>query len=91
MRRALNELIRDLKVASVWPGTDENRARLRPIGNNPTGQLEKALEPDIVYKLVRGYSAQLGLEIGARERRRPPLIGLVTRPTSPRCRNGSAR
>ena len=38
----------------------------RPIRNNRTGELEKALDPDIVYRLVRGYSAQLGFEIGAR-------------------------
>jgi integrase/recombinase XerD len=25
----------------------------------------KALDPDMVYRLVRGYSAQLGFEIGA--------------------------
>ena len=36
-----------------------------PHCNNRTGQLEKALDPDMVYELVRGYSADLGFEIGA--------------------------
>jgi integrase/recombinase XerD len=46
-------------------GEDEGGALFRPIRNNRTGQLEKALTPDGVYKLVREYSADLGFEIGA--------------------------
>ena len=46
-------------------GEDENGALFRPIRNNRTGRLEKALTPDMVYRLVREYSAALGFEIGA--------------------------
>ena len=46
-------------------GTDENGALFRPIRNNRTGQLDDAITPDGIYKLVRAYSAQLGFEIGA--------------------------
>jgi site-specific recombinase XerD len=44
---------------------DENGPLFRPVKNNLTGTLEKALTPDGVYRLVRGYSAKLGFEIGA--------------------------
>jgi len=41
-------------------------ARLfRPVKNNRTGRLEKAISPDAIYKIVRRYSADLGFEIGA--------------------------
>ena len=46
-------------------GTDEAGALFRPIRNNRTGQLDDAITPDGIYKLVRVYSAQLGFEIGA--------------------------
>jgi integrase/recombinase XerD len=46
-------------------GPDENGALFRPVRNNRTGQLERAITADGVYRLVRGYSAQLGFEIGA--------------------------
>jgi integrase/recombinase XerD len=46
-------------------GTDENGALFRPIKNNTTGKLDRAITPDGIYKLVRAYSAQLGFEIGA--------------------------
>src|SRR3984885_13255306 len=46
-------------------GTDENGALFRPIKNNTTGTLERAITADGVYKLVRAYSALLGFEIGA--------------------------
>ncbi|HEV2334398.1 MAG TPA: tyrosine-type recombinase/integrase, partial [Stellaceae bacterium] len=46
-------------------GGDENGALFRPIRNNRTPRLDKALTPDAVYKLVRRYSAALGFEIGA--------------------------
>jgi integrase/recombinase XerD len=59
-----NELIHDyLEVAGH--GGDENGALFRPIRNNRTRRLDKALTPDAVYKLVRRYSAALGFEIGA--------------------------
>jgi integrase/recombinase XerD len=46
-------------------GTDENGALFRPIRNNRTGRLEKAITGDGIYRLVRAYSALLGFEIGA--------------------------
>ena len=46
-------------------GTDENGALFRAIRNNRTGRLERAITGDGIYRLVRGYSALLGFEIGA--------------------------
>jgi site-specific recombinase XerD len=46
-------------------GTDDNGALFRPVRNNATGQLDQAITPDGIYKLVRAYSAALGFEIGA--------------------------
>ena len=46
-------------------GTDENGALFRPMRNNRTGRLERAITGDGIYRLVRAYSALLGFEIGA--------------------------
>src|SRR5882757_2841973 len=46
-------------------GLDEAGALFRPVRNNRTGRLETAITADGVYRLVRGYSAQLGFQIGA--------------------------
>ncbi len=46
-------------------GADEAGALFRPVRNNRTGRLERAITADGVYKLVRTYSARLGFEIGA--------------------------
>jgi integrase/recombinase XerD len=59
-----NGLIHDY-LEAAGHGADENGALFRPIRNNRTGRLDQALTPDGVYKLVRGYSADLGFEIGA--------------------------
>ncbi|MGH7121478.1 MAG: tyrosine-type recombinase/integrase [Acetobacteraceae bacterium] len=59
-----NELIHDY-LEAAGHGGDENGALFRPLKNNRTRRLDKALTPDAVYKLVRGYSAALGFEIGA--------------------------
>jgi integrase/recombinase XerD len=59
-----NELIHNY-LEAAGHGVDESGAVFRPIRNNRTGELEKALDPDMVYRLVRGYSAPLGFEIGA--------------------------
>jgi integrase/recombinase XerD len=59
-----NELIHDY-LETAGHGADDNGALFRPIRNNRTGRIDKALDPDMVYRLVRGYSAQLGFEIGA--------------------------
>ena len=59
-----NALIHDY-LEAAGHGADENGALFRPVRNNRTGCLDKALTPDAVYRLVRGYSAALGFEIGA--------------------------
>jgi site-specific recombinase XerC len=46
-------------------GTDENGALFRPVRNNRTSKIERAITPGGIYKLVRAYSAALGFEIGA--------------------------
>jgi len=46
-------------------GADEAGALFRPLRNNRTGDLQQALTPDGVYRIVRAYSAALGFEIGA--------------------------
>ena len=46
-------------------GADGTGALFRPIRNNRTGVLDKALTPDAVYKIVRGLSGALGFQIGA--------------------------
>jgi integrase/recombinase XerD len=52
-------------LAAAGHGTDENGALFRPIRNNRTGRLERAITGDGIYRLVRAYSALLGFEIGA--------------------------
>jgi integrase/recombinase XerD len=52
-------------LAATGHGEDDNGALFRPVRNNRTGRLERAITADGVYKLVRAYSAQLGFEIGA--------------------------
>jgi integrase/recombinase XerD len=59
-----NALIHDY-LEAAGHGADDNGALFRPIKNNRTGRLEKAVTPDAVYKLVRDYSARLGFVIGA--------------------------
>jgi hypothetical protein len=54
-----------LNTAIAGAGIDECGALFRPIRNNRTGRLERAITADGVYRLVRAYSAQLGFEIGA--------------------------
>ena len=59
-----NALIHDY-LDAAGHGPDENGALFRPVRNNRTGRLERAITADGVYRLVRGYSAELGFEIGA--------------------------
>jgi integrase/recombinase XerD len=59
-----NELIHDY-LEAAGHADDANGALFRPIKNNTSGRLDTALTPHSVYRLVRGYSAQLGFEIGA--------------------------
>jgi site-specific recombinase XerD len=58
-----NGLINDY-LDAAGHGTDEAAALFRPIRNNRTGRMERAITADGVYKLVRFYSAALGFEIG---------------------------
>jgi integrase/recombinase XerD len=46
-------------------GADDAGALFRPLRNNRTGNLQKPITPDAIYKLVRKYSGVLGFEIGA--------------------------
>lgn len=46
-------------------GADENDALFRPVSNNRTRRLDNAVTPDGAYKVMRGYSGQLGFETGA--------------------------
>jgi site-specific recombinase XerD len=59
-----NALIHEY-LEAAGHGDDDNGALFRPIRNNRTGRLDKALDPDMVYRLVRRYSAELGFQIGA--------------------------
>ena len=85
-----NALIHDY-LDDAGHGEDDAGALFRPVRNNRTGRLERAITADGVYKLVRAYSAQSASR-SARMRcaRRPPPTRSTMRPTSPRCRNGSA-
>lgn len=44
---------------------DTDGALFRPLKNSVSGDLEQAITPDGVYKLVRGYAKRIGAEIGA--------------------------
>lgn len=46
-------------------GTEDAGALFRPLHNNRADGLAKAITPDAIYKIVRGYSGALGFEIGA--------------------------
>jgi integrase/recombinase XerD len=59
-----NELIHDY-LEAAGHAADDNGALFRPIRNNRTGRIDEALDPDMIYKLVQKYSAELGFEIGA--------------------------
>jgi integrase/recombinase XerD len=43
---------------------DKSGALFRPIRNNRTGELDRMLSGDGIYKLVRSYAKKLGVEIG---------------------------
>jgi hypothetical protein len=42
-------------------GHDKESSLFRPIRNNRTGTVDRPLFPDGVYKIMRGYSAKLGI------------------------------
>jgi len=59
-----NGLINDY-LDAAGHGPDDSGALFRPIRNNRTFELDRAITADGVYRLVRAYSAKLGFEIGA--------------------------
>ena len=59
-----NALIHDY-IAAAGHDADDNGALFRSVSNNRTSKAERAITADGIYKLVRGYSAALGFEIGA--------------------------
>ena len=73
-----NQLIHDY-LEAAGHDADENGALFRPIRNNRSGRLDKALTPNGIYTLVRTYTAQLGFESGAHALR----DGRHERPRSP--------
>lgn len=54
------ELLLDYLEASGH-ANDKDGALFRPIRNNRTGTVDRSLSPDGVYKIMRGYSAELGI------------------------------
>jgi integrase/recombinase XerD len=46
-------------------GADDAGALFRPLRNNRTGGLQRAITPDGIYKLVRKYSGAVGKQVGA--------------------------
>ena len=59
-----NALIHDY-LDAAGHGPDESGALFRPIRNNRTGKLERAITPTVFISWCATYSAQLGFEIGA--------------------------
>jgi integrase/recombinase XerD len=58
-----HELLLDYLEASGHPH-DKEGALFRPIRNNRTGIVDRPLSPDGVYKIMRGYSTELGIPSG---------------------------
>ena len=52
-------------LAAAGHGVEDAGALFRPLHNNRADGLAKAITPDAIYKIVRGYSGALGFEIGA--------------------------
>jgi integrase/recombinase XerD len=59
-----HELLTDYLEASGH-ASDKAGPLFRPIRNNRTGELNGALSPDGIYKIVRGYTTVLGVPSGA--------------------------
>jgi integrase/recombinase XerD len=52
-------------LAAAGHDDDDAGALFRPLRNNRTGRLYRAITPDGVYKLVRKYSGAVGKQVGA--------------------------
>ena len=61
---AVSGLVADY-LDAAGHGDDDGGALFRPLHNSRAEGAAQAITPDGVYKLVRGYSAALGFEIGA--------------------------
>jgi integrase/recombinase XerD len=59
-----HELLNDY-LDEAHHAADTEGALFRPVSNNRTGRLDRAITPDGLYKLVRRYALGLGLKIGA--------------------------
>jgi hypothetical protein len=57
--------LKESTASDIFRRLNSYSSLFRPVRNNITGQLDGAITPDGIYKLVRAYSAQLGFEIGA--------------------------
>ena len=85
-----NGLISDY-LEAAGHGGDDSGALFRPVRNNRTGDLAQAITPDGVYKLY-GPIPRRSVSRSACMRcaRQPRPTRSTIRPTSPRCRSGSA-
>ena len=83
-RHAERRRATDYYLKAAGHGVDDNGALFRPIRNNRTRRLDKALTPDAVYKLVRAYLAVLGFEIGAHALRATAATNEAASRTEPR-------
>jgi integrase len=77
-----NALIHEY-IEAAGHDEDEQGALFRPIPNNRTGKIDRALDPDMIYKLALK-------SVRIRSPSQPPPTPSITGPTSPRCRSGSA-
>ena len=86
-----NGLINDY-LDAAGHGADESGALFRPVKNNATGRLDTAITRG---RRLSGQCEPTRRSSGFRSARMrcarpPPPMRSITRPTSPRCRNGSA-
>lgn len=61
---AVSGLVADY-LDAAGHGDDDGGALFRPLHNSRAEGAVQAITPDGLYKIVRGYSAALGFEIGA--------------------------
>ena len=87
---AVGGLIVDYLEADGRP-LDATGALFRAVGNRAGGSI-KAITADAVYKIVRGYSAKLGFEIGAHALRATAATNALEHQADiakvPRCKSG---
>ena len=64
LRPAVIGLVTDY-LDTAGHGDDDGGALFHPLHHSPVDGAAQAITPDGVYRIVRGYSAALGFEIGA--------------------------